>query len=183
MIITLTQEELAQAVEWGKARSRIMAKSWDKAGYTKRGGYHTNEENDILGVVTEIAACILLGADMYNPLHYTAVEELVNGRLPDSCKRPDVFGRYEIRRVELAPTPIKIYRKDVEADAVVIQGLAHHKCMRGAVEPTGRVDFLGWTMAALAWKPERVDRFGVHYTPIKKPMAQLAMAAPRRVAV
>lgn len=182
MQIHLTREELELATTWGKARTEIMAAKGDKPGYAKVGMKHTAQDNDVLGVIAEVAACYLLGADPHNPIHYTPVAQLDQyGNLPEECYLPDILQRFEIRRVEHPATAIKMYQKDKDANATIIQAVVEHECVYGAVVPTGRVEFIGWVKAKERFDKAKEDRWGVKGTLLKNDMTMLSVATPRLV--
>jgi hypothetical protein len=183
MEVELSKEELALAYEWGKQRAAIMANAWNKAGYArgkKKGStHHTAEQQEALAIAAEIAGCKLMSVDYLDPDMYTAVAHLdANGHLPASCKVPDVAGIWEIRRVETASAPIRMWRKDKTAGAYVLSAFVEHTHLdNGRITPTGKVTFLGWADAAVDYD-KFVGRDGVAKRHLKKAMDLLPGIRP-----
>lgn len=172
--VRLSQDELNLAYEWGFQRASIMAAKADKPGSLKKNEFHTPVQADALGIAAEIAACKFLGVSYLNRGIYVPVAELdAYGNLPAECKVPDILGRYEVRRSEEAHTPIKMWDKDIDAKAWVLQAVVEHDHLdNGRIKASGFVEFIGWSDAAVDTKWARYKN-NTYQRSMKRPMETL----------
>lgn len=142
----LSPERIAQAMEIGYKRAAENETTLDKPGYNKNAKrFHSNPDNDALGVAFEIACTEALGFDPDDAGVITLFKTKPYG--PDT---PDIKGIYECRRLNSWQNGITYYNKDIQSDAIVIAGIVDHDCDPEAqrINITGRVTLLGWNYPA-----------------------------------
>lgn len=140
--------------QWNKcmfdgARRKALHDGWntkDKAhnvGNFKISGVHY----EAIAIACELGTCLTLGLD---PNNCGWVSYSPNR---SEWQQPDILGFIEVRSVTQPDNPLKVSRKDVEADAVLVK--AHvpgaYVAENGSLVTDGIVRIFGWQYAKVAW--------------------------------
>lgn len=149
--VTLSREELQQVAEWGTARTEENKYSSNIADYdTKRFNLNSEQANR-LGVMVEFAVYKWLGYDPTN-IDLTVWAPFVpKSEYAQHLNRPDIAGKYEVRRANRRNNPLPIRTKDVIAEAILIQGFVDYHQNGKSISVPHKVELTGWAVATEDW--------------------------------
>lgn len=177
MITILTEAEIEFCKDAANKRAEYNKNKKDIPDYDTNRFNLTSLQANFLGIIVEVALCKVLGVDYANPEVYCAFSEDKK-----DFSKPDVLGVFEARRANKEYSPLPVRKKDVEANAIVVQGFAPYIQLEkhGKIANYGEVHWTGWLPAEEAWKKGTVPDWGkngnsktVAQNDINKDMAEL----------
>lgn len=120
MNVTMTDEEMFFAGKVGAARALEMQGVANIDSYKEQAMYLSSKQGHQLGVLAEMGVAKALG---YNPMDLTISQwpAFYFKEQKHVYDGPDLFGKFEVRRVNNPNNPIAIRTKDYEQDVIVVQ--------------------------------------------------------------
>lgn len=175
--LVLTDEEVLMCAEYGFMITEENQSVRDSRNYTAK--QLTDRQGNILGVMAEYGFLKAVGKhndweDIWIP--FTKLEDYG----PETTGKPDIAGKYEIRRAHYENSGIPVRRKDVNAGAIIVQAyVGYENRPDGKIRTNNRIKLLGWTDAVEDYGttvPTRYQSYDTRTQYNKRPMSDLDLS-------
>lgn len=154
MYIMMTDEEMAWASAYGQARTTENQHRQDRKEYNPDNFNLSNLQSNKVAVLAEMAVVKWMG--LPEEVLRNERTDIWAGFVPESqyhlLKQPDILGTLEVRRANKKSSPIPIFRKDVEAEAIIMHAYVDYEQTNDKIVPLKEVRLLGWADAKADWQ-------------------------------